>query len=210
LKSHISGIDFKSPVGAPGRGMIGGMGTVDGRVRGLGLVLAATAALPLAPDGRSFLHFVAAAFSADPLSGLLTLVGLGSPFLFGLAVLLATRLSDPVASRVLRWPIAMMHSQLVLVSWAVWRGGDAVAAFPMFGFALTSAIYFLWISGRARAEGEGLGPSPGWLVRWGATIVAAICMWARIQMFGPIKLGVAIDAAWLCAAGMVLLLRRAR
>jgi hypothetical protein len=181
----------------------------DARVAILGLVLAATSALPLSPDGQSFVQHAWAAFGRGALEGLLMVAGFGSPFLFGLAVALATRWApDVIAPRLVRTPIAMMHSQLLLVSWAVWRFGDAVAAFPMFGFALVSSVYFVWSSARVRAEGEGTGPSVAWLVRWGAMIVAAVCMWARIQMFGVVKLGVAIDVAWLCAAGMILLLRR--
>lgn len=174
-------------------------------------MLAATAALPVAPDGRSFLHYVVEAFGNGWLEGLLTIAGFGSPFLFGVAVVVAWRMpSALVAARLVRLPIAMMHSQLLLVTWAVWRFGDAIAAFPMFAFSLVSAIYFVWFSGLKRAEGDGTGPSVAWLVRWGAMVVAAICMWARIQMFGVVKLGVAIDAAWLCAAGLILLSRRAQ
>ncbi len=183
--------------------------SLDARIGILGLVLAATAALPVSPDGRTFVHYVFEAFRQGWLDGVLTIAGFGSPFLFGLAVVVAWRLPSPaVGARLVRYPIAMMHSQLLLVSWAVWRFGDAIAAFPMFAFSLVSSIYFVWFSGLKRAEGDGSGPSLTWLVRWGAVVVAAICMWARIQMFGVVKLGVAIDAAWLCAAGMILLSRR--
>ena len=169
----------------------------------LGAALAATAALPIAPDGKSFLNYVLASFQRSLLEGLLMVAGFGSPFLFGIAVAVAARMKPEAGAQLVRAPIAMMHSQLLLVAWAVWRHGDAVAAGPMFLFAIVSALYLALSSAKKKAEDR--GPSLQWSIRWGATIVAAVCMWARIQMFGGVKLGVAIDAAWLCAAGLVLL-----
>lgn len=174
-----------------------------GRVAILGAGLAATAALPIAPDGKSFVQFVLASFQRSVLEGLLMVAGFGSPFLFGIAVAVASRLEPEAGAQLVRAPIAMMHSQLVLVAWAVWRHGDAIAAAPMFLFAIVSALWLALSSARKKAEDR--GPSLLWNIRWGAMIVAAVCMWSRIQIFGGIKLGVAIDAAWLCAAGLVLL-----
>lgn len=177
---------------------------LPGRVALLGAILAGTAALPIAPDGSSFIDYVRMAFGRGALEGLLMVAGFGSPFLFGLAVAAASRMTPQAGARLVRAPIAMMHSQLLLVAWAVWRHGEAIAAGPMFLFAIVSAIYLALSSAKRRAEDT--GPSLQWSVRWGAMVVASICMWARIQMFGAVKLGVAIDAAWLCAAGIVLLM----
>lgn len=174
-----------------------------GRIALLGVALAATAALPIAPDGKSFVHFVLASFQRSILEGLLMVAGFGSPFLFGIAVAVASRMTPEAGAQLVRAPIAMMHSQLVLVAWAVWRHGEAIAAGPMFLFAIVSAGYLALSSAKKRAEDR--GPSLEWSIRWGATIVAAVCMWSRIQMFGGVKLGLAIDVAWLCAAMLVLL-----
>src|SRR5688572_17614180 len=114
------------------------------RVAVLAIVLASTAALPIAPDGRSFLEYVREAFARSVLEGVLMVAGFGSPFLFGIAVAVASRMEPVAAAQLVRGPIVMMHSQLLLVAWAVWKHGEAIAAGPMFLFAIASAIYLVF------------------------------------------------------------------
>src|SRR5690606_37493838 len=123
-----------------------------GRVMVLGGVLAATAALPIAPDGKSFVQYVLDSFQRSMLEGLLMVAGFGSPFLFGIAVAISTRMTPEAGAQLVRAPIAMMHSQLVLVTWAVWRHGEAIAAGPMFLFAIVSGLYLLLGLAKKRAE----------------------------------------------------------
>jgi len=167
-----------------------------------GVALMFSAGLPLLPDGRCFLDLVREAFSRSLLEGVLMLIGLGSPFVFGLAVAIATRVASPaVGARIVRVPIAMMHSQLVLVAWALWKGGVAMAALPLLGFSIASGIYFA--SQVAMVDAAGRGPSLRFHIRWGAMIVLAIAAWARLQMFVGVHFGVALTVV-IAAAAMLL------
>ena len=147
-----------------------------------GLALAGAVFLPLLPDGTTFFDLVVAAFSRGLLEGLLTVVGLGSPFVFGLAVALAVWLPSLVAARVVRLPIALLHSQLIVVMWTVWSAGGAIAALPMLGFSVASAVAFSVQLAARRASSSG-GPSLRWHIQWGAMMVVAIIVWVRLQMF---------------------------
>lgn len=176
------------------------------RVAWLGLALAGSAFLPLAPDGRRFVDFVLEAFSRSLLEGVLTVCGLGSPFLFGVATAVASQVPTPaLAARLVRAPIAIMHSQLVLVAWTVFSRGDAIAALPLLGFSIVSGIYFAVHLASAGAGDR--GPSLRWHIRWGAMLIMAIAAWARLQLFAGIFFGVALTLALLSAA---LLLRATR
>lgn len=167
-----------------------------------GLTLAAAAVLPLAPDGRRFVDFIAESFRRSILEGILTTIGLGSPFLFGLAVAVGSALMRPEhAARLVRAPLSVLHSQLILVAGAVWLGGDALAALPLFGFSIVSGIFFAVHLASARASGH--GPSFRWLVRWGAMMVLAIAAWARLQMFDGVSYGWGLSVV-LASAAMLL------
>lgn len=147
-----------------------------------GLALAGAIFLPLLPDSTTFFGLVVVAFSRGLLEGLLTVVGLGSPFVFGLAVALAVWLPPPVAARVVRVPIALLHSQLIVVMWAVWSAGGAIAALPMLGFSVASAVAFSVQLAARRASSSG-GPSLRWHIQWGAMMVTTIVVWVKLQAF---------------------------
>ena len=175
---------------------------LPGRAALFGLTLVSAAFFPLLPDGRRFVDLVLEAFSRGAVEGLITVVGLGSPFLFGLAVALASRIRVPAfASRIVRPPIAIMHSQLIIVAWFAWTSGSAIAALPFLGFSIVSGIYFAVHLASARASGA--GPTLRWHVRWGAMMVMAISAWGRLQMFGGISFGWGLTIA-LGSAAMLL------
>ncbi|MCH9683371.1 MAG: hypothetical protein K0V04_18185, partial [Deltaproteobacteria bacterium] len=98
----------------------------------LGLALFASAWLPLTPGGRTFFQVVIEAFGAGFMTGVVMVLGFGSPFLFGLGVV-AGQLTedDETAARYVRGPVTMMHSQLLLVAWMTWRHGDAIASLQL-------------------------------------------------------------------------------
>lgn len=175
---------------------------LPGRTTIFGLTMAAAAFFPLLPDGRRFIDLVAEAFARSAVEGIITVIGLGSPFLFGLAVAIASRISVPAfASRIVRPPIAIMHSQLIIVAWFAFSSGMAVAGLPFLGFSIVSGIYFAIHLASARASGT--GPTLRWHVRWGAMMVMAICAWGRLQMFGGIDFGWGLTIA-LGSAAMLL------
>jgi len=175
---------------------------LPGRTLIFGAALAFAAGLPLLPDGRCFLDLVRESFSRSLMEGALMLLGLGSPFVFGLAVVLAGRMANPaVGARIVRAPIAMMHSQLVLVAWALWKGGAALAALPLLGFSIASGIYFA--AQVAMVDAQGRGPSLRFHIRWGAMIVLAIAAWARLQMFVGVYFGSALSVVIISAALLV-------
>jgi|GEM_PF-1330222 len=170
-----------------------------------GVLLTVSSALPWTPQGLSFLDLLRAEFSRGLLEGLLMIVGFGSPFLFGLAVAVVPRVLPPaVARRVLRVPIAFMHSQLVLVTIVLVMAGRGIATLPMLGFALVSGVFLAIFTARAHAEGD--GPRVGWYVRWGGMVVAAVTAWMELQQVGDLVFGwglhVALGSALLMVAAL--------
>ncbi len=156
-----------------------------------GAVIALAAALPLRPDGRSFLAMLRAELEHGFLSALMMLAGFGSPFLFGLAVaIVASPRLRALAVEIVRTPIGLVHGQLLLVAFVVWREGRAIAALPLFGFAVVGAIAYARSGSRAPG---GKGLSLASTVRWGALVIAGVAAWCRLQRFAGIELGIAVD-----------------
>ncbi len=174
------------------------------------LGLAASAALPLLRDGTSFLELVIEAFGRSVLEGFLLKVGFGSPFLFGLTAAIGIlALERSVARRIVRIPVAFMHSQLLLVAITLMTARDSVvAAVALVGLAIVAASRFALHTARTRAEGD--GPSLAWYVQWGAVIVAGVAGWMRLQRVVGIELGIGLDVALGCAVAMVVTLGRHR
>lgn len=149
-------------------------------VAALSLALACSSALPWTPEGLSFLEMLRAEFSRGALEGVLMLVGFGSPFLFGLAAVVAPlTLAPALARQIVRIPLAFMHSQLLLVMIVLAFAGAGTATLPMLGFALVSGVFLAVHTARMHAEGG--GPRLGWYVRWGGVVVAAIGGWMELQ-----------------------------
>lgn len=169
----------------------------------LGIVLFACAWLPLTPGGRSFFRVAVETFDEGFMAGMVMVIGMGSPFLFGLAVALGSvRRDDQQAAALVRTPVTMMLSQLLLLSWLIWRSGDMIAAFPLFAFAVVSSIYVIQHSASSRASGR---PATfAWYVRWGAVVVSAIAGWLLLQRMGGLQMGAAVQIAGLCGLGLVL------
>lgn len=141
-------------------------------------------------------------FQRGLMEGLMMLVGFGSPFLFGLTVVVGiVWLPARIARRLIRLPIAMMHSQLMLVAIVLWRLGDVIAALPLLGFAAVSGVFMALHSARTFAEGD--GPSLPWYVRWGSMVVAAVGGWCELQRLGGVELGWGLHVALAAALLMV-------
>lgn len=176
----------------------------------LGLLLFACAFLPLTPAGRTFVQVVRDTFADGVMPGVVMAVGFGSPFLFGLGVAAGTWMKDDAAAaQLVRNPVTMMHSQLVLIAWVIWRqDGDAVASLPLLGFAVVSGLYLIRHSAVERAAGR--KPSFAWTVRWGAMMVAAIAGWLLLQRTAGLTMGRAVEVAGLCGLGLALRVRLRR
>lgn len=175
----------------------------------LGLMLFACAFLPLTPTGRTFVQVAIETFHEGVLPGVVMVVGFGSPFLFGLAVALGVwARDDEAAARLVRGPVTMMHSQLLLAAWMIWRHGEAVASLPLLLFAAVSGLYVVQHSASERASGRSAAFT--WYVRWGATTIAAVAAWLWLQRTVGLSMGRAVDVAGLCALGLVLRARMAR
>lgn len=157
----------------------------------LGLVLASGVFAGLLPDGRSFFDLIWAAFGRSLLEGIVMTFGFGSPFLFGLAVAVGALLPQPqLGARLVRGTLSLLHSQLILTAWSLFRAGGALAALPLLGFSVVSAVYFALHLASTRAGGR--PPTLRWHIRWGCTILMGICAWARLQMFAGLSLGWAV------------------
>jgi hypothetical protein len=186
------------------------------------LVLSAAIALPLHPEGFSFAQLLYAAFLRNPLEGLIMLLGFGSPFCFGAIVLalagLGQRLNPRIGERLLVANLSLLHSQLFLVAAMLWSRGQGMMPLALLGFAVVSGGYFIVHHARESAAAGGFdegeqprpaGPSQRWLIRWGATVIVAVCGWIRLQVLVGIRLGWAVEVVLgACVAMTVLLLRR--
>ncbi len=176
----------------------------------MGLLLFACAFVPLTPAGRSFVQVARDTFGEGVLQGVVMVLGFGSPFLFGLAVAVGVWMrNDEAAARLVRNPVTMMQSQLLLVAWVIWRQDeDAVASLPLFLFAVAGGFYVVQHSASERASGA--AASFAWYVRWGATVIAAVAGWLFLQRMAGLTMGRAVDLAGLCALALVVRVRPRR
>ena len=85
----------------------------------------------------------------------------------------------------------------------------------LLGFAIVSGGFFVVHHARTSAAAGGMretgprGPTQRWLVRWGATVIVAICGWIRLQMLIDVRFGWAIELMLgACVMMAVLLTRR--
>ncbi|PRQ04455.1 hypothetical protein [Enhygromyxa salina] len=187
------------------------------------LVLTAAIALPLHPDGFSFAQLLYVAFLRSPLEGLIMLIGFGSPFCFGAIVLALAGLGDQVhprlAERLLVANLSLLHAQLLLVGFMLWSRGQGMMPLALLGFAAVSGGYFILHHAREAAAAGGIddtaqfvrsGPTLRWLVRWGATVIVAVCGWIRLQLLIGVRLGWAIEVMLAASVAMTVLLTRNR
>lgn len=166
-------------------------------------VLALAAFLPLTPSGESFFDLWRGEMSRGLLPGVMTLIGWGSPFIFGVASALAVRRTSTLAPLWLTAPLAMVHAQLLWVALVVhWGSSRAIASGPLVGFAAVSGLYFVYQSAHAHAVAD--GPSTRWIVRWGATVIVGVSAWTSLQRFGDIAFGFAVEVVLAAALTMVI------
>jgi hypothetical protein len=177
------------------------------------LGLLAAIALPLHPDGYSFAQMLVVVMQRNLLDGLVMLLGLGAPFCFGAIVLLLAglgpRVPTDVGLRALVFNLSLLHAQLLLVAGTLWSRGEGVMPLAFLGFALVSGGYFIVQRARAEETHASAAMLQRFLVRWGATMIVAICGWIRLQMLIGVRLGWAIEV--MLAAGVmmtVMLVRR--
>lgn len=181
------------------------------------LGLLAAIVLPLHPEGYSFAQLLMVVLERSWFEGLIMLLGLGAPFCFGAIVLvlagLGPRVSTAVGLRALVVNLSLLHAQLLLVAGTLWSRGEGVMPFALLGFALVSGGYFIVQHAAARAgDVDPVATQRAmlrWGVRWGATMIVAICGWLRVQMLIGVQLGWAIEV--MLAAGVmmtVMLVRR--
>lgn len=186
-------------------------------------MLSAAIALPLHPEGFSFARLLLEAFARSPVEGVFMLLGFGSPFCFGFIVL-ALALAGPrvlprIGERILIANLSLLHAQLFLVAMLLSARGQGMMPLALLGFACVSGGYFIVHHARTAATGgvldeRGLsvpsGPALRWLVRWGATVIVAVCGWVRLQLLVDVRLGWAIEMMLAaCVMLTVLLVRRA-
>jgi len=179
-------------------------------------ILVGAIAAPLTPDGFSFAQLLQAAFLRNPLEGLITLIGFGAPFCFGMIVLLLAldyrRLPPAIGERVLIANLSLLHSQLFLVAAMLFWRGQGMLPSALLGFALVSGGFFVVHHARTSAIAGGhlaphsRGPTQRWLVRWGATVIVAICGWMRLQMLIDVRFGWAIELVLGACVMMTVLL----
>ena len=166
-----------------------------------GVLIALAAMLPLTPTGQSFLVLLRNELDRGLVFALLMLLGFGSPFLFGLAVAIAgwTRVHATTAVLLVRVPVACLHGQLLLVSFVLWRHEQGVATLPLLGFAVVGALGFVFGAKRRAAVLE-LRRN----LEWGASTIAGVAAWCRLQRLAGLELGIAIDVVLVGALVLAL------
>jgi hypothetical protein len=205
--------DVVDPDDLLAQGMAAATGTLPFALTLPALGLVAAIALPLHPDGYSFAQMLYVVAQRSLFEGLIFLLGFGAPFCFGAIVLLlaglGSRVPADVGLRALVVNLSLMHAQLLLVASMLWSRGEGVMPLAFLGFALVSGGYFIVQRARHTASNADAAATQRALVRWGATMIVAICGWIRLQMLVGVRLGWAIEV--LLAAGVmmtVLLVRR--
>lgn len=174
----------------------------------LGLTLFASIALPITRDGLSLLDVFLRMTAESPIGALAFLIMFASPQLFGLAVALARLIrDDEVALYLVQIPVAILQGMIVLFGVSLINAPRAVAPVALAGFAVVTAVYYLYSSSEAAASGRPL--SLRWYVRWGALLVAGAGLWLRLQALGVLYLGVALDVT-VVAASLLLVSTAAR
>ena len=165
----------------------------------LGLSLFASIALPITRDGLSLIDVFLRMAAESPIAAIAFLIMFASPQLFGLAVAVARLVRDEsIALALVQIPVAILQAMTVLFGMSLINNPRAVAPMALAGFALVSALYYLYTSAEAAAADR---PLPlRWYVRWGALLVAGLGMWLRLQALGSLRLGVALDVAVVTAA----------
>lgn len=185
-------------------------------------ILVGAIAAPLTPDGYSFAQILYVAFLRHPLEGLLTLLGFGSPFVFGMIVLALVaagpRVIPAIGERLLVANLSFLHAQLLLVAGMLaWRG-QGYLPIALLGLAVVSGGFFLVHHAKSSALAGGpdddgsqsAGPSQRWLIRWGSTVIVAVCGWMRLQVLNEVRLGWAVEVILAACVMMTVLLTRPR
>jgi hypothetical protein len=178
-------------------------------------ILVGAIAAPLTPDGYSFAQLLYVAFLRSPIEALITLLGFGSPFCFGAITLLLVagreRLLPTFGERLLVVNLSFLHAQLLLVAGLLFSRGHGMLPSALLGFALVSGGFFLVHHARSSTIEGSRGPTQLWLIRWGATVIVAICGWMRLQMLIDVRFGWAIELILgACVMMTVLVARRTR
>jgi hypothetical protein len=141
----------------------------------------------------------------------LFVLSFGGPWLFGLGLALAAGARNSALPRwLLHTALALFQAQLFLWSLRAWLAGFGVAPGALFGFAVVSAIYLMYFSAKAAAEGDGQGPSLRWLANWGALLVIALAGWLRLQVAAGLRMGPALEIAIAACVLIVIATRRSR
>lgn len=172
----------------------------------LGLAIFGSAALPVIGD-HSFLDWLRLIADDDPAAALMVAATFGSPFLFGLAVALAGLLRGrPLAAALLKAPLVLVHTSLVLAALLALGARDLPLRLPFVGFALVSGLAFIVAHAEAEAADRPLGPR--WLARWGGVVLAGTCAWLLGQTLDGEPLGRAVHVHLVAAALLAVSLPR--
>jgi hypothetical protein len=180
---------------------------LPGGVALLGLAMALAAGLPLTPEGAPFVRLVLNEFSRGVLEGIMMVAGFGSPFVFGLLLFVGHLFFAPaLARRIISVPVSLLHSQLLLVAFVLWRHGESLASPALLGVAVVGAVHLVVHTAKTQSSSD--GPSLIWYARWGATMIAAVAAWSRLQWLADVRLGIAVDVLLACALMIVFIIER--
>jgi hypothetical protein len=126
------------------------------------------------------------------------------------------RIAPALGERLLVANLSFLHAQLLLVAGLLFFRGHAMLPSALLGFAIVSGGFFIVHHARTSAAAGGVqesgprGPTQRWLIRWGATVIVAICGWMRLQVLIDVRFGWAIELILGACVMMAVLLTKRR
>jgi hypothetical protein len=169
-----------------------------------GLALFATIALPLFAD-VSMLGWLLFIAERDLIAGVLALLTWGSPFLFGLAVALASAFRKQDATGILMPALQLLHLSLLLFAIHVLGDDDLALRHWFVGFVLVSYYHLASLDDPTSPRAP---PTLRELVRLGGVVLTGTSFWLHFQTFDTRPLGVAIHVAFAASFLLVATLPR--
>jgi hypothetical protein len=167
-------------------------------------VLAACAFVPYDPaSGATVFGELCRAFDDNWLSGVIALLMIGLPYVFGLQVALVALLRSRLLAAALPLPLAIMHIEAALLGLSLVHERPTVTGASLLGLVVVSGLR--WLGQSVQARREGIAVPVGWWVRFGGLFLASIFGWivslvVQGGIWSPAILGSLVASALLSVA----------
>ncbi|MEO1065665.1 MAG: hypothetical protein AAFZ07_30000, partial [Actinomycetota bacterium] len=144
-------------------------------------------------------------FGENWISGVILLIALGMPFVFGALVALTAGLRSNLAGAMLPLPVAIVLLEAGLIALLLVSENPTAAGLMLLGLVV---VHFLWWVGTSiRAKRRGAAVSVRWWIGYGAGSISAVLGWLFSQALREGVFSLALVAATGCAAIVAALAR---